>query len=667
MGLSVMRSVIFFILFYYRTELVSATPGGVSWSHIRQQQSQGALEDSATNNDSPHGRFWSEIRDKKETAPKVYAMQKNKTEGIQHMSEREEGLSNFRKEKEKEHKQDMIIPLRSSDIEHEDHRFRGSDIRPEHTSALSPPKQDKAAEELESLRATEEELMPTEEDSLLPQAFRTVEKQQNEKDFGEKEKLVASSLDSTFKDMKQHGINVNLMNTRQEKLNGCKENEIYFMDKEKMFLISSEKIGHDISGLAQFEANLWSQIKNQDEIIKTLKARLKSAEKQEKSIKYIVDTMKSSENARKKELQETKDLLKYSRAQIKHLENITEHQTLEMLNTEKKVEKLKLTLHKKDTKIKDLKNRLKQGEQTEKVKYLEGEIELCQKEKISERETRKVLEGNLENLKTASMVLQQSGGQTQEDFQLMKKEVDDQNNLIGLLKKELVNHKKDIQELNNIVLQKDVVVQGLQDQVASFLSHDYHVLQGCDEKDKQIEMQYQALASVKNMTYMQDTLTRAKDKALKILQKTVYEMVEKISQCSDEAVKGLQEEIAALKDMQKPLKSEVGELKKALQATKNVLAYKNTEEKHTAYKKLLSSHARSLQLCHEETKTQHRELRRKIERDNRDLQIEGVGCTRDNCQEYCRDIRILYPQNQDNLQSYPNTTARKEAIRNQVT
>ena len=31
--------------------------------------------------------------------------------------------------------------------------------------------------------------------------------------------------------------------------------------------------------------------------------------------------------------------------------------------------------------------------------------------------------------------------------------------------------------MNNIVLQKDGVVQGLQDQVVAFLSHDYHAMQ----------------------------------------------------------------------------------------------------------------------------------------------------------------------------------------------
>ena len=38
--------------------------------------------------------------------------------------------------------------------------------------------------------------------------------------------------------------------------------------------------------------------------------------------------------------------------------------------------------------------------------------------------------------------------------------------------------------------------------------------------------------------------------------------------------------------MQRPVNSEVEELKKALQATKNVMEYKETEEEHGAYKKV---------------------------------------------------------------------------------
>ena len=58
------------------------------------------------------------------------------------------------------------------------------------------------------------------------------------------------------------------------------------------------------------------------------------------------------------------------------------------------------------------------------------------------------------------------------------------------------------------------------------------------------------------------------------------------SNCSDTAVKGLKAEIEALQDIQKPVSGEVEELKKALQATKNVMEYKETEEEHAAYKKV---------------------------------------------------------------------------------
>ena len=114
--------------------------------------------------------------------------------------------------------------------------------------------------------------------------------------------------------------------------------------------------------------------------------------------------MKSSEDARKRELKETKDLLEYSREKIRHLENITVKQINKVHNAEKHMENMKLKLHEKDSVIKDLKNRLKLGEQSEKVKYLEGEVELCKKEKVTEQKARQQLERNMEKLKTASLV-----------------------------------------------------------------------------------------------------------------------------------------------------------------------------------------------------------------------------------------------------------------------
>ena len=51
-------------------------------------------------------------------------------------------------------------------------------------------------------------------------------------------------------------------------------------------------------------------------------------------------------------------------------------------------------------------------------------------------------------------------------------------------------------------------------------------------------------------------------------------------------MKGLKAEIKSLQGIQRPVNSEVEELKKALQATKNVMEYKETEEEHAAYNKV---------------------------------------------------------------------------------
>ena len=55
---------------------------------------------------------------------------------------------------------------------------------------------------------------------------------------------------------------------------------------------------------------------------------------------------------------------------------------------------------------------------------------------------------------------------------------------------------------------------------------------------------------------------------------------------SDIAVAGLQSEIAALQDIQRPLQSQVEQLKKALQSTRNVMEYEDAEESHSQYNKV---------------------------------------------------------------------------------
>ena len=76
----------------------------------------------------------------------------------------------------------------------------------------------------------------------------------------------------------------------------------------------------------------------------------------------------------------------------------------------------------------------------------------------------------------------------------------------------------------------------------------------CESKESTIQSQYLVVDGLRwvllscylisityhrrNMTTLQDRLTRAKDMALKILQDTVYQMVERIPECSNTAVKG---------------------------------------------------------------------------------------------------------------------------------
>ena len=77
----------------------------------------------------------------------------------------------------------------------------------------------------------------------------------------------------------------------------------------------------------------------------------------------------------------------------------------------------------------------------------------------------------------------------------------------------------------------------------------------CESKESTIQSQYLVVDGLRwvllitcylisityrrrNMTALQDRLTRAKDMALKILQDTVYQMVERIPECSNTAVKG---------------------------------------------------------------------------------------------------------------------------------
>ena len=159
-----------------------------------------------------------------------------------------------------------------------------------------------------------------------------------------------------------------------------------------------------IAGLAKFEENLVQQIKNQDEIIKTLKARLVTAEQQDQNMIKIVESLKVNDKTRKNELMETRNILQDALKRTRELEEKTIDQIKQVQKSNKYAEELKLLLHEKDIMINDLRNRMNLSEEAERNKHLDDKLQLCQREKAAVYKANKVLEDNLEALNAAKLV-----------------------------------------------------------------------------------------------------------------------------------------------------------------------------------------------------------------------------------------------------------------------
>jgi len=296
---------------------------------------------------------------------------------------------------------------------------------------------------------------------------------------------------------------------------------------------------------------------------------------------------------------------------------------------------MRLKLAEKDLAIKSLHDQLERGEAAEHIKHMQQELEMCMREKEVERKARIQLEKNLEQLNTTFILLRQSKFNTREDMVLMQRETDQVTGQVILLKEELRNHRKNIEDLNQIILEKDSIVQGLQDEVVELTGREGRVLEGCLHKDRQIDAQYSALAGLNNLTVLQDTLSKAREVALRILQNTVYQMVEQIPQCSNTAVTGLRKELETLQSEREPLEALVSEVKKTLEASKVVSNYKEKAGEHTRYQSLLTSQSSALELCHQETLAQHKELAVKIRKMNKELRQPECFYDQAHCSAFC--------------------------------
>ena len=156
--------------------------------------------------------------------------------------------------------------------------------------------------------------------------------------------------------------------------------------------------------MAHFEENLIQQIKNQDQLIKTLKGRLASAEKQDNNVIKILDSLRMNDRTRKTELLETRQILQDSLRKSQDLEKKTIEQIKKVERANKYADGLKLLLHEKDVMINELKYKVSLGEEAEKNKHLVDKLEMCNREKEAVYKANKILEDNLEALNSAKLV-----------------------------------------------------------------------------------------------------------------------------------------------------------------------------------------------------------------------------------------------------------------------
>ena len=159
-----------------------------------------------------------------------------------------------------------------------------------------------------------------------------------------------------------------------------------------------------IVGMAHFEENLILQIKNQDQLIKTLKRRLADAEKQDETMIKIVESLKMNDKTRKSELLETRQILQDSLKKSQDLEQKTLDQIKKVERANKYADGLKLLLHEKDVMINELKYKVSLGEEAEKNKQLVDKLAMCNREKEAVYKANKILEDNLEALNAAKLV-----------------------------------------------------------------------------------------------------------------------------------------------------------------------------------------------------------------------------------------------------------------------
>lgn len=284
----------------------------------------------------------------------------------------------------------------------------------------------------------------------------------------------------------------------------------------------------------------------------------------------IVKSFKENEASHKVEMRISNGLLEMANKRAFNMEKSLNQAQDSSRRANQKMEEMDMLIKFKDQKIKELVEELENGHIKQELIRLSGRIEILKKQAQMEREAKEKLEENLSKIdvsapeSTNETDLDQKTEKCWTEMRLEKKLVQDQDARIRLLEDQVAEQTKTTQFLNNIIIEKDKTVIRLQSQVSEYLSHDISSVIGCIENDTLITAQYEALANFTGFAMNQDRYRQAKDSALRILQNTVYEMVDQIPTCRDRALDGMKREIEALTMNREPLEIDMDQLQTSL-------------------------------------------------------------------------------------------------------
>jgi len=413
---------------------------------------------------------------------------------------------------------------------------------------------------------------------------------------GGNEERVNKMISGTVQQLKKKGLKLGMA-----KDHACGPNEVYLLDKEKMMLVSSGNIAHEITGMTKFEDNLLSQIKNQEAIILTLKSRLETQESQTQSMHSLVQSFRLNEDAHQSEVSMTKELLATMRKKVTKLEEEKSKSVKEHSSMRHELENLKILVHIKDRKIKELKDELEHGTVATQVEQLRDEVSTYKKQIEIEKTARTSIQNNYYRV-VASQKREESelNEEVKTAVNLLENQIKQQDKSLVLQDQQLSEQSVTIEVLNMIILQKDDMVFRLQSQVRDFLNHQTSAVTGCMQKEQLIKAQYEALSNLKSLSVCQDKYGQARDTALKILQNTVYEMVERIPSCRNTVVEGLQDELSAMAIAYKPLEEMNIKLQRSLEATVNLTKSNSQKQLFDNLSQLVMKQKAALLVCNED-------------------------------------------------------------------